>query len=333
VYPPLLLWLDAPLSLLPYDAARIAWSLLELGALTAALRLLGLRDWRCYGLALFCVPVVSGLAMGNVSLVLVLGLAAVWRLRDRSIAAGVTVGLLVAVKLLFWPLLVWLVATRRFRSAAVAVAVGPLAVLAAWSAIAFKGLADYLDLLHIVGGRTAGPRAANIWALAHQAGLSDALARGLQYACALAVLGAACALARRTDGDRRAFSAVIVAAIVASPVVWLHYFVFLLVPIALTARRLGPAWRIPAAFWAVVLLPGNHLFFEREPGHGEVLIGSGPSTARVGLFLALAAATLAITAVRPPRTLAGHAPARESRRPPRLSPAGKEARLRGTGVA
>jgi len=63
-------------------------------------------------------------------------------------------------------------------------------------------------------------------------------------------------LVRRADGDRRAFTLIIAAAIIATPVVWPNYAALLLVPIAITWPRLGPAWFFGYLIWlAGVLVP------------------------------------------------------------------------------
>src|SRR5581483_10010850 len=66
----------------------------------------------------------------------------------------------------------------------------------------------------------------------------------------LAALALVFVLAAREDGDRRAFAAAVAAALVLSPIVWMHYLVVLVVPIALTAPRFALPWLLPAlAFW------------------------------------------------------------------------------------
>ena len=171
VYPPTMLGFDVPLALLPFGVARIMWTLISVGALAAALRVLGVRDRRCYALALFSVPAVQGLALGNVTLLLVLPLALAWRYRDNAVVCGLAVGMLVAIKLLMWPLFVWLLATRRLKAAVSSVVLGGGAVLVAWAFIGFKGMTDYPQLLRLVGGDTAGPRSLTVVTLAHSAGL------------------------------------------------------------------------------------------------------------------------------------------------------------------
>ncbi|MGH3141716.1 MAG: hypothetical protein ACRDO9_01090, partial [Gaiellales bacterium] len=50
VYPPLLAIVAIPLAVLPVAPAVLIWTLLSAGAIAAALWLLGVRDWRVYGL-------------------------------------------------------------------------------------------------------------------------------------------------------------------------------------------------------------------------------------------------------------------------------------------
>ena len=49
--------------------------------------------------------------------------------------------------------------------------------------------------------------------------------------------------------DERSLALALAAALALSPIVWLHYFVLLLVPIALARRSFGAVWLIPALFW------------------------------------------------------------------------------------
>ena len=43
------------------------------------------------------------------------------------------------------------------------------------------------------------------------------------------------------------------AALAASPIVWMHYFLLLLVPLALIRPRLSPLWLVPFAYWPLGL--------------------------------------------------------------------------------
>ena len=76
----------------------------------AALWLLELRDWRCYGAAYLSVAVLHDIRLGALTPLLALGLALVWRWRAQARAA-VPLALIIVAKLFLWPLTVWLVAT------------------------------------------------------------------------------------------------------------------------------------------------------------------------------------------------------------------------------
>lgn len=65
VSPPLLALLVVPLSLLPFTIALLLWNLASALALAFALRIVGLRDWRCYLLAFATFPVASSLVLGS----------------------------------------------------------------------------------------------------------------------------------------------------------------------------------------------------------------------------------------------------------------------------
>src|SRR5579885_221281 len=80
-YPPLVAVLAMPLTFLHYQTAAAVFVVGSAAAVPAALWLLGVRDWRCYGAAFLWPPVLSGVAIGTISPLLLLGVAACWRLR------------------------------------------------------------------------------------------------------------------------------------------------------------------------------------------------------------------------------------------------------------
>ena len=116
VYPALGALLLTPFALLPRELADAVFTALNIACVPLMLRVLGVRDWRVYGAALLCLPVLSGWLVGNVTLFLGLGIALLWRHRDRPVAAGVLVAAIVSFKLFLWPLGLWLLATRRYVS-------------------------------------------------------------------------------------------------------------------------------------------------------------------------------------------------------------------------
>jgi hypothetical protein len=147
VYPPVAAFSMAPLAMLPFGVAKVVYLVVNLGAVALALRVLGVTDWRCYGLAYASVPVLSAAGLGAISALLLLGIAAVWRYRDRAVVAGLLIAYVITAKLFLWPRWLWLVRTRRFRAAAVAAAAATGAVITSWAAIGFHGLRAYPTLL------------------------------------------------------------------------------------------------------------------------------------------------------------------------------------------
>ena len=98
------------------SADRI-WSVVNGLALMGALWLVGLRQGRCYLLCLASYPVVDSLIVGQLSGLIALSVAVAWRFRERAVVAGVAAAVAIVLKLLAWPLLVWLLVTRRFKAA------------------------------------------------------------------------------------------------------------------------------------------------------------------------------------------------------------------------
>ena len=147
VYPPQLVLVLVPLTPLPADVAAVGVALGMLALLGLTLWLLGVRDVRCYAAALLWVPSLSGVLLSNLSIPLAFALAVLWRYRDAVWPPAFALGLSVSAKLLFWPMFVWMLVTRRIRAAALAIVIGLAVTTAAWAAIGFDGLAGYPDLL------------------------------------------------------------------------------------------------------------------------------------------------------------------------------------------
>ncbi|HXG75241.1 MAG TPA: glycosyltransferase 87 family protein [Gaiellaceae bacterium] len=252
VYPPLGALVSTPLTALSVDAAGLLVMVLLVLCVPATLLALGVRDWRCHGLAFLWPPVLAAVQSGNLTLLLGLGAALVWRLRERAPASAGVLACMVAAKPLLWPLAVWHAAAGRARTALLATA-ATLALLGlSWAAIGFDGLGGYGDLLRRLENEV-GEDAYTVRVLALDAGIPDAAARAAWLAVGGSLLAAVVALGRR-GRERPAFALAVVAAVALSPLVWLHYFALLLVVVALLQPRLGPAWFVPLA---LVVTPGS----------------------------------------------------------------------------
>jgi hypothetical protein len=278
VYPPIAAVAMIPLSVLPYTVALFLFIVVDLAAVALALRLLGVTDWRCYGAAYASAPVFAGTGLGAISPLLLLGVAALWRYRDRAVVAGAIVAAAATAKLFLWPLWLWLVRTRRFAAAAVAAGVSVVAVVGAWATIGFAGAREYPTLL---GRLTSlvGPESYSPYALGRSLGLGGGAAQAAAYLVALVAIAAA---AWRLSDSGRLLSAALAVSLIATPILWPHYLVLLFVPIALARRSLSPLWLAPLALWV------------------DSSAWSSGSTTRIVGLLAIAAATLTSASVRQP---------------------------------
>jgi hypothetical protein len=261
VYPASGALLFVPFALLPHLAADVMFTLLTLAAVALTLHLLGVRDWRLYGLVLLWPPVISGWQTANLTLLLGLGVAALWRHRDRAWLAGLILATLVSVKLILWPLGLWLLATRRYTALAYTVVAGIAVNAAAWGILGYSELPRYLRLLHALDN-AAEDRAYSTFSLARHVGASGAVATTVGVVIAtLAAL--ACFAVGRRGRHRDSFAICVGVALLATPIAWLHYFALLLVPLALLRPRFGPLWLAPLvlvvcpptapASWQIVL--------------------------------------------------------------------------------
>jgi hypothetical protein len=247
VYPALAALLLAPFALIPHGLADAIFAGLEVAAVLLTLRLLDVRDWRLYGLVMLCPSVFSGWSVANVTLLLGLGIAALWRYRARPLLAGLLLALLVSVKLFLWPIALWLLATRRYAALAYAAAWGLALNALAWTVLGLGELHRYGALLHAL---TVTEERRGYSAIA--AALHAGAGRFTAYALALAVAAGAAAMCLalgRRGRDVPALALGIAVSLLATPIVQLHYFALLIVPLALVAPRVGLVWAPPLAMW------------------------------------------------------------------------------------
>lgn len=87
-------------------------------------------------------------------------------------------------------------------------------------------------------------------ALGTRAGLSLGVSRFLPLLAAASLCALCVSLARR-GREADAFVAAVGAALLGSPILWLHYAVILLVAMAVKRPTFSPAWVVPIALWLV----------------------------------------------------------------------------------
>jgi hypothetical protein len=243
----------APFGVLGVDTASIAWGAVIIASLVGAIWILGIRDWRVAGVVLGSPAVIGAVRPGTLTPVLMLLLAAAWRWRDRRWLVVGSLASAIALKLFLWPLVFWLVATRRFAAALSTAAVAAAVTLGAWAVIGFDGLTAYPELVRNLADSMAD-RGYSLVALGAAAGLPPDSAKLLLWLVGVPLLAVVPVVARHEDGDRRAFSIAIVASLLLTPIVWLHYFALLIVPLALARPRLAWTWGL---LWLLWLTPGH----------------------------------------------------------------------------
>ncbi|MDQ2797189.1 MAG: DUF2029 domain-containing protein, partial [Actinomycetota bacterium] len=237
VYPYLVAWCFAPLSALSSASAGILYYLSSVAAVLVTVRLVRGRHPGLVPLvvALTAEPVVRALQLGTLNVWLLLGLALAWRYRH---GVGVLVGALTAVivaKLFLLPMLAWLLLTRRFRAAAATTVLSATLVLVGCG-LADLSVASFVRMLSLLSNHE-GPHSSSITALFHHLGVDGAPATFLTLVGAAALVLCGALLYRRRRDEAVLFGACLLACLVASPIVWSHYFALvLLIPLTMQWR-------------------------------------------------------------------------------------------------
>ncbi len=246
VYPPLTAIAAMPLTVLPAHLAGLLVMCLLAAAVLAIPFVLGVRDWRCFGLVLLCPPTIQGLQASNITILIGLLAALAWRFRDRAAFAGSTVATAFAAKFMLGPLVIWLAATRRYAATTWAGGIALVLIAVPWAAIGFIGLSQYPGLVRGFGERL-DDRAYSVYGAALGLGFSSVAAHLLAVALVVALLLGVVVTGRRDE--RTSYVLAVAASLAVSPIVWLPYFVLLVVVIAVAQQSLGYLWFVPLLMW------------------------------------------------------------------------------------
>ena len=169
---------------------------------------------------------------------------------------------------------VWMLATRRLRAAALSVAIGVAVTLGAWAVIGFAGLAEYPDLLRRLSD-IQSERSYSFVGIAARSGSRASSARASTFAVGLGLLVAVRRATRGAATKSRSFTCAVAATLALSPIVWLHYLVVLLVPLAIARPRFSLLWLLPVLLWV-----------SPKPGYAEGVQTFFPAIA-AGILLAI----------------------------------------------
>ena len=256
-YPPTFI-----LAILPFaaalspHAASLAWIALLNLAFVAGVAILPVRRetrWAVLLLAGLSWPYLYAVKLGQLGPLLFLLYAIAWRWADRPAAAGLSAALGTAAKLQPLLLFGWALATRRFRAVAVGLGILVAGALLA-SVVAGPGAwQDWLGLISRVGSNAlTSPQVLSIGAIAYRAGVGLPIASLVQWGSAAAA-GAVALVAWVRYPAPIAIVVTAVASVLVSPIVWAHYAVILLLPVALLLeRRQWWAAALPVVSWLPV---------------------------------------------------------------------------------
>ena len=255
-YPPPFVLVAAPFSFFGFDLGNWLWIgfLIACWALgTAILPVRRETRWLVLLLGAIGWPLIFGVRIGQVAPILYLVFAFAWRSLDRPAPLGISVAIGALAKLQPGVLAVWLVTRRAWRALAVA-AVTAIGVVAA---AALVGLGDWRGLVTVLRATTDAvtvPTNLAVGATLFSLGVPASVAGTIQTINIVTLLAIVVIAGLRLPATP-GFLVAVVASQLISPIVWSHYALLLMLPVAwLLDRRLWWAAIVPAAeVW--LLLP------------------------------------------------------------------------------
>ena len=248
LYPPPFALAVIPFALLPNEIGLWAWVILAIASFVVAVAILpvsGSVRWAVLLLGALDWPLIYSFRLGQVGPLLLLLFAIGWRWLDRPVILGLTMaaGGLAKLQPLF--LLVWAGFHARWR--AIAVAAATLVLAAGLATVLFgPGVwGDYLMLLGRVSAPVTTPHNFTPGAIAFQAGVREDVATLIQLLSMVVVITVVLISLAKTSPEASYLTTVIASQLL-SPVLWDHYAVILLLPVA---------WLLQRGYWWAAAIP------------------------------------------------------------------------------
>lgn len=263
-HPPFVGILALPLGFMSYEKVALFWLIFELVCLLATLLLL-LRWWGTslnpikvavlFGLVVLWPPVSEELWQGQFMSCLLLLLVGAWlALRsEKWVLGGALLGGMIVIKMMAWPIVLFLALRRQWRSVGAAAVVVITANLLAMAVMGVSVVTDYYFRVGPLNAKLWRPAEWNCssWAwgirLFEGAGFSyqlspwwpaPTLALVATYVFPLIMLFVGIALAWRATSFDTAFSLLAVVSILVSPIAWYFYLLLGVIPFVVLGRRL-----------------------------------------------------------------------------------------------
>jgi hypothetical protein len=240
----------APMTAMVVDHATTLWFALHVTALALACALMPVRlgvRLAVFGVASLSFAVTRDLLLGNVSVLLLLPLAASWRWLDRP-AGSVAQAVAMSIRPMLGVLLIWQLLRRQWRAVLWTIATGLVLILLTLPLVGVRGYIDYLTVLRNLTAVSGVEFNYDVSSTAMLLGVSDQIA-SLALLAGYALAVAAILLSLRRDREV-GFMVTITASLLLSPLLWDHYLAMLVLPAAFLAER-GRAWALllPLATW------------------------------------------------------------------------------------
>jgi len=253
LYPPPFALAVVPFTLLPAPLDLWAWLATIVAAFLVGTALLPVRPgvrWSIVFLAAISFPFLYAVKLGQVGPLLYLAFAIGWRWIDRAEATGLAVAAGALTKLQPALLFGWMIATRRWRALAVGLGAVAVVVAATTLPVGVSAWSDYVALLARVTKPITTPQNLSFGAVAYAAGVGVDAAAAIQWISVAGTLAVTVFAWFRRDAAT-GFLVGVVASQLLSPVLWSHYAMLLLLPVALLLeRRHWWAAAIPLLTWA-----------------------------------------------------------------------------------
>jgi alpha-1,2-mannosyltransferase len=248
LYPPPFAIAIVPLAIIGGQAAVWLWTGLLIAAFLVGVAILPVSTtvrWLIVLLGGLDWPFLYSIKLGQVGPILFLLFALGWRWLDRPNRLGASIGLGALVKLQPALLIGWAALTRRWRAAAAAIGVIGVGALVATAIIGIQPWFDYPAILGRVSSPLTTPHNFTPGAIAWQSGLSLPTA-GLLEIGTIAVAIVAAIVAARVVEAEASYLVAVVASQLLSPLLWDHYAMLLLLPVA---------WLLEQRQWWAVAIP------------------------------------------------------------------------------
>jgi len=239
LYPPPFAIAMIPFTWLPPGTGPAAWTVVLALAFAAGVWLLPASRrvrWATLLLAGLCWPFLYSIKLGQVGPLLFLAFVAGWRWLDRPLPLAISMAAGTLIKVQPALLFGWAFATGRSRAAAIGLGLLVAAIAVATLLTGPATWADYLAILGRVSAPVTTPHNYTAGAIAYAAGASLAVATAIQWA-GVAVAAIVVLYSWWRADAVSGYVTTVVGSQVVSPLLWEHYAMLLLIPMALLLER------------------------------------------------------------------------------------------------